>query len=288
MDTIRSQTQGSNSQNSIPSDQITSNISSSQTADASRDQIAPNVGSRQTANTSNTPITSATASTGVQLSTPPRVEPVVINLATPVATPSPILPNLGSHTIERPLSRVWVRSEDPPTTVTPQSRTIPVRPASATLERHERRLAESRNITSPPPRTQLDFSTIYASGIPQAQFVTPSRPQVSQTFGPPPSSPPVGINNTSSHPSETRAQPNVPLSSPPPGPPGTDPARPRWFGASAFASSSQAMPQFENQLGATYGSQPSATAREHVNGNYQQFPSSNGQPNRAQFLISTE
>ncbi|CAA7057629.1 unnamed protein product [Microthlaspi erraticum] len=226
MDTIRSQTQGSNSQNSIPSDQITSNISSSQTADASRDQIASNVGSRQTANTSNTPITSATASTGVQLSTPPRVEPVVINLATPVATPSPILPNLGSHTIERPLSRVWVRSEDPPTTVTPQSRTIPVRPASATqtppraspddlaqikqlltnlvngqrdhetrLERHERRLAESRNITSPPPRTQLDFSTIYASGVPQAQFVTPSRPQVSQTFGPPPSSPPVGINN---------------------------------------------------------------------------------------------
>ncbi|CAA7018242.1 unnamed protein product [Microthlaspi erraticum] len=312
MDTIRSQTQGSNSQNSIPSDQITSNISSSQTADASRDQIASNVGSRQTANTSNTPITSATASTGVQLSTPPRVEPVVINLATPVATPSPILPNLGSHTIERPLSRVWVRSEDPPTTVTPQSRTIPVRPASATqtppraspddlaqikqlltnlvngqrdhetrLERHERRLAESRNITSPPPRTQLDFSTIYASGVPQAQFVTPSRPQVSQTFGPPPSSPPVGINNTSSHPSETRAQPNVPLSSPPPGPPGTDPARPRWFGASAFASSSQAMPQFENQLGATYGSQPSATAREHVNGNYQQFPSSNANRNPA-------
>ncbi|CAA7023812.1 unnamed protein product [Microthlaspi erraticum] len=47
---------------------------------------------------------SGAASTGVQRNTPPRVEPVVINLATLVATPSPILPNLSSHTIESPLS----------------------------------------------------------------------------------------------------------------------------------------------------------------------------------------
>ncbi|CAA7023813.1 unnamed protein product [Microthlaspi erraticum] len=79
------------------------------------------------------------------------------------------------------------------------------------------------------PKTSLahlrrlgSISTIYASGVPQTQFVTPSRPQFCQAFGPPPKSPSTGLNNPSSHPSETRAQPTVPLSTPPPGPPGTD------------------------------------------------------------------
>ncbi|CAA7052868.1 unnamed protein product [Microthlaspi erraticum] len=126
------------------------------------------------------------------------------------------------------------------------------------LERHERRLAESRNITSPPPRTQLDFSTIYASGVPQAQFVTPSRPQVSQTFGPPPSSPPVGINNE--------------------------------LAPKRDESSTKRNASVRESARRTYGSQPSATAREHVNGNYQQFPSSNANRNPADLrnLVDSE
>ncbi|CAA7043333.1 unnamed protein product [Microthlaspi erraticum] len=123
MDSVLSNSQGARSQSQIPSDQITSDVSSAKTADTSKNPIT--TGSSQTASRSSVLIDPVITSAAANSNVPARVKPSVINLVTPVTAENSILPNQISHAIERPHLRIRVKSKDFPITSTPISRKTP-------------------------------------------------------------------------------------------------------------------------------------------------------------------
>ncbi|CAA7039533.1 unnamed protein product [Microthlaspi erraticum] len=122
MDSVLSNSQGARSQSQIPSDQITSDVSSAKTADTSKNPITSPTGSSQTASRSSVLIDPVITSAAANSNVPARVKPSVINLVTPVTAENSILPNQISHAIEKPHLRIRVKSKDFPITSTPISR----------------------------------------------------------------------------------------------------------------------------------------------------------------------
>ncbi|CAA7040916.1 unnamed protein product [Microthlaspi erraticum] len=106
MDSVLSNSQGARSQSQIPSDQITSDVSSAKTADTSKNPITSPTGSSQTASRSSVLIDPVITSAAANSNVPARVKPSVINLVTPVIAENSILPNQISHAIEKPHLRV--------------------------------------------------------------------------------------------------------------------------------------------------------------------------------------
>ncbi|CAA7058092.1 unnamed protein product [Microthlaspi erraticum] len=314
MDSVLSNSQGARSQSQIPSDQITSDVSSAKTADTSKNPITSPTGSSQTASRSSVLIDPVITSAAANSNVPARVKPSVINLVTPVIAENSILPNQISHAIEKPHLRIRVKSKDFPITSTPISRKSPTQTVSTSfalarpnpddqarikrmltdlinsqydqkirLEKYERSLAELRTIISPPPGTQLDSSPIYKPNSSSKRDEAPLRAHVFQTLVPPMSSPMSSLNIPDSSKSEIGSQPTERLPSPPPKLSRIEPTIFRWPETMASNSSLQAMSQLKNQSDEILSSQLPATARTVVNGNYQQFPATNDLVDRAQF-----
>ncbi|CAA7045301.1 unnamed protein product [Microthlaspi erraticum] len=233
MDSVLSNSQGARSQSQIPSDQITSDVSSAKTADTSKNPITSPTGSSQTASRSSVLIDPVITSAAANSNVPARVKPSVINLVTPVTAENSILPNQISHAIERPHLRVRVKSKDFPITSTPISRKTPTQTVSTSfalarpnpddqarikrmltdlinsqydqkirLEKHERSLAELRTIISPPPGTQLDSSPIYEPNSSSKRDEAPPRSRL-------PDSHPTDELNSSSKRDEAPPRANV-------------------------------------------------------------------------------
>ncbi|CAA7027906.1 unnamed protein product [Microthlaspi erraticum] len=133
MDSVLSNSQGARSQSQIPSDQITSDVSSAKTADTSKNPITSPTGSSQTASRSSVLIDPVITSAAANSNVPARVKPSVINLVTPVTAENSILPNQISHAIERPHLRIRVKSKDFPITSTPISRKTPTQTVSTSF-----------------------------------------------------------------------------------------------------------------------------------------------------------
>ncbi|CAA7014103.1 unnamed protein product [Microthlaspi erraticum] len=334
MDSVLSNSQGARSQSQIPSDQITSDVSSAKTADTSKNPITSPTGSSQTASRSSVLIDPVITSAAANSNVPARVKPSVINLVTPVTAENSILPNQISHAIEKPHLRIRVKSKD---SRLPRHRSVGNSDTNCVVivEKYERSLAELRTIISPPPGTHLDSSPIHEPNSsskrdeapPRAPVIqtlippmtslkssskrdeappralviqtlippmtslnssskrdeAPLRAHVFQTLVPPMSSPMSSLNIPNSSKSEIGSQPTERLPSPPPKLSGVEPTIFRWPETMASNSSLQAMTQLKNQSTEILSSQPPATARTVVNGNYQQFPATNDLVDRAQF-----
>ncbi|CAA7015114.1 unnamed protein product [Microthlaspi erraticum] len=265
MDSVLSNSQGARSQSQIPSDQITSDVSSAKTADTSKNPITSPTGSSQTASRSSVLIDPVITSAAANSNVPARVKPSVINLVTPVIAENSILPNQISHAIEKPHLRIRVKSKDFPITSTPISRKTPTQTVSTSLEKHERSLAELRTIISPPPGTQLDSSPIYEPNSSSKRDEAPLRAHVFQTLVPPMSSPMSSLNIPDSSKSEIGSQPTERLPSLPPKLSGVEPTIFRWPENMASNSNLQAMAQLKNQSNEILSLQPPATARTVVN-----------------------
>ncbi|CAA7054902.1 unnamed protein product [Microthlaspi erraticum] len=178
MDSVLSNSQGARSRSQIPSDQITSDVSSAKTADTSKNPITSPTGSSQTASRSSVLIDPVITSAAANSNVLARVKPSVINLVTPVIAENSILPNQISHAIEKPHLRIRVKSKDFPITSTPISRKTPTQTVSMSL-------AELKTIISPPPGTQLDSSPIYEPNSSLKRDEAPPRAPVIQTLIPP-------------------------------------------------------------------------------------------------------
>ncbi|CAA7058152.1 unnamed protein product [Microthlaspi erraticum] len=274
MDSVLSNSQGARSQSQIPSDQITSDVSSAKTADTSKNPITSPTGSSQTASRSSVLIDPVITSAAANSNVPARVKPSVINLVTPVTAENSILPNQISHAIEKPHLRVRVKSKDFPITSTPISRKSPTQTVSTSFA-----------LARPNPDDQARIKRMLTDLIntirPKNQ--APLRAHVFQTLVPPMSSPMSSLNIPDSSKSEIGSQPTERLPSPPPKLSRIEPTIFRWPETMASNSSLQAMSQLKNQSDEILSSQLPATARTVVNGNYQQFPATNDLVDRAQF-----
>ncbi|CAA7038318.1 unnamed protein product [Microthlaspi erraticum] len=109
MDSFLSNSQGARSQSQIPSDQITSDVSSAKTADIPKNPITSPTGSSQTDSRSSVLVDPVITSAAANSNVPARVKPSVINLVTSVTAENSI-----SHAIEKPHLRVRVRSKKSP------------------------------------------------------------------------------------------------------------------------------------------------------------------------------
>ncbi|CAA7058096.1 unnamed protein product [Microthlaspi erraticum] len=333
MDSVLSNSQGARSQSQIPSDQITSDVSSAKTADTSKNPITSPTGSSQTASRSSVLIDPVITSAAANSNVPARVKPSVINLVTPVTAENSILPNQISHAIERPHLRIRVKSKDFPITSTPISRKTPTQTVSTSFalarpnpddqarikrmltdlikSQYDQKISSSKRDEAPPrapviqtlipPMTSLKSSSKRDEAPPRALVIqtlippmtslnssskrdeAPLRAHVLQTLVPPMSSPMSSLNIPNSSKSEIGSQPTERLPSPPPKLSGVEPTIFRWPETTASNSSLQAMTQLKNQSTEILSSQPPATARTVVNGNYQQFPATNDLVDRAQF-----
>ncbi|CAA7029298.1 unnamed protein product [Microthlaspi erraticum] len=281
MDSVLSNSQGARSQSQIPSDQITSDVSSAKTADTSKNPITSPTGSSQTASRSSVLIDPVITSAAANSNVPARVKPSVINLVTPVIAENSILPNQISHAIEKPHLRIRVKSKDFPITSTPISRKSPTQTVSTSFA-----------LARPNPDDQARIKRMLTDLI-NSQYdqkissskrdEAPLRAHVFQTLVPPMSSPMSSLNIPDSSKSEIGSQPTERLPSPPPKLSRIEPTIFRWPETMASNSSLQAMSQLKNQSDEILSSQLPATARTVVNGNYQQFPATNDLVDRAQF-----
>ncbi|CAA7050226.1 unnamed protein product [Microthlaspi erraticum] len=267
MDSVLSNSQGARSQSQIPSDQITSDVSSAKTADTSKNPITSPTGSSQTASRSSVLIDPVITSAAANSNVPARVKPSVINLVTPVTAENSILPNQISHAIEKPHLRIRVKSKDFPITSTPISRKTPTQTVSTSFalarpnpddqarikrmltdlinSQYDQKISSSKRDEAPPRAPVIQ--TLIPPMTSLKRDEAPLRAHVFQTLVPPMSSPMSSLNIPDSSKSEIGSQPTERLPSPPPKLSGVEPTIFRWPETMASNSSLQAMSQLKNQ-----------------------------------------